>query len=1086
MNADKTISLENQKEPFYPQVSPQPDFPGLEERILKKWELENTFHKSIDQHPKGRGISSSQNHGSQNAAASEFVFYDGPPFANGLPHYGHLLTGFIKDVIPRYKTMQGKRVERRFGWDCHGLPAELAAEKALEISGRASIEKLGVETFNKKCRELVLKYTHEWVSTVTRQARWVDFENDYKTMDTSFMESVIWAFKELYKKGLIYEGYRVMPYSWAAETPLSNFETKLDNSYRERQDPALTVAFTLRQGLFEKKTHLLAWTTTPWTLPSNLALAVGSSIVYAIIELSGEHYVLAESLLKRYEKELGKAALIGTLKGRDLVGKVYEPIFDYFKNTENAFKVLPGDFVSTEDGTGIVHCAPGFGEEDNQLCQKYNIPVICPVDSTGKFTDEVIHYKGIQVFEANKLIIADLKKAGKVLRHETYLHDYPHCWRTDTPLIYKALNSWYVRVSNFRDRMLELNQQINWIPEHIKDGQFGKGLASAPDWSISRNRYWGTPIPVWKSDNPAFPRIDVYGSIAELEADFKTKVTDLHKPFVDSLVRPNPDDPTGKSMMRRIPEVLDCWFESGSMPFAQIHYPFEMKDWFESHFPADFIVEYVSQTRGWFYTLMVLGTALFDKPPFLNCICHGVVLDTEGKKLSKRLQNYPSADYVYKTYGADAFRWFLMSSAICRGHDLQIDKEGKAIGETVRTVLMPIWNAFYFFTLYANADGVRAELNLNSAQYLDRYIISKLSFLIDECEKYLNEYDIPSACSAALEFMDSLNNWYIRRSRERFWKSDKDSDKLCAYNTLYSVLVTLTKLLAPLLPYLTEEIYTSLTGNESVHLEQYPRSEEYKKDEELVQLMDTIREICSNGLSLREAHGFRTRLPLSEIKLAGLNEKLYGQYSFLIQEELNVKKVVFDADTSNYAVHRLSINSRVLGPRVGEKIKEVIADSKKGSWKLLENNEVEIAGLRLQKDEYTLQFVPREGIVSAPLSNKTSLIILNTKVTDALELEGAARDLVRHLQQARKEAGFNITDRIAAVIVIPEVLYSESLKKDISVKDVFNIHKSYIQEQTLSNVLEIAYNDHDIRFFGEAFLHEALVLGEKVKFYVKR
>ncbi|MFM9131993.1 MAG: isoleucine--tRNA ligase, partial [Actinomycetota bacterium] len=573
----------------YPQVDPQPNFPAIEEQVLARWAADRTFERSVAARDAGAG------------GANEFVFYDGPPFANGLPHYGHLLTGFVKDAVPRYQTMKGRRVERRFGWDCHGLPAEVEAEKELGVSGHPGITAFGIDRFNEACRTSVLRYTDEWRRYVTRQARWVDFDNDYKTLDTSYMESVMWAFKTLHDKGLVYEGFRVLAYCWRCETPLSNTETRMDDVYRDRQDPALTVRFALESG-----ESLLAWTTTPWTLPSNLALAVNPDVDYALMRRADGHtYVLAEARLGSYEKELDGAERVGTLKGSELAGRAYRPMFPFLAGTENAFRVLAADFVTTEDGTGVVHMAPGFGEDDQIACNAAGIPTVCPMDEHGCYTAEIEPWTGRHVFDANPEIIRSLKERGVVVRHDSYNHSYPHCWRCAEPLVYRAVSSWFVKVTAFRDRMVELNGQITWAPEHIKEGSFGKWVSNARDWAISRNRFWGSPIPVWKSDDPAHPRVDVYGSYEEIARDFGVDVVDLHRPFVDSLVRPNPDDPTGRSMMRRVPEVLDCWFESGSMPFAQVHYPFENKDWFESHFPADFIVEYVAQTRGWFYTLVV-------------------------------------------------------------------------------------------------------------------------------------------------------------------------------------------------------------------------------------------------------------------------------------------------------------------------------------------------------------------------------------------------------------------------------------------------------------------------------------------------
>src|SRR5579875_273763 len=724
----------------YPAVPAQPDYPALEEETLSFWAKDGTFERSVELH----------------GPETEFVFYDGPPFANGLPHYGHLLTGFVKDAVPRYQTMRGRRVERVFGWDCHGLPAEMPAERELGLPGRAAVIEYGIDRFNDYCRSLVQRTTDAWERYVTRQARWVDFEHSYRTMDLSYMESVIWAFKRLHEKGLTYEGYRVLPYCWECETPLSTMETHLDDSYRDRTDPAVTVLFELEpveagtaggDELLAGPLSVAVWTTTPWTLPSNLAVAVGPDLDYAVVEAGGRRLVLGASRVAAYAAELGDAAtVLGTVKGAALVGRRYRPPFRYFLGTPNAFVILAGDFVTTEDGTGIVHMAPGFGEDDQSACEAAGIPVLVPVDDRGRFTSEVPDFAGMQVFEANAPIVAALERSGALVRHEEYTHSYPHCWRTDTPLIYRAVSSWFVRVTAFRDRMVELNREISWMPEHVRDGAFGKWLEGARDWSISRNRFWGTPLPVWKSDDPAYPRVDVYGSLDELEADFGVRLHDLHRPFVDELTRPNPDDPTGRSTMRRITDVFDCWFESGSMPYAQWHYPFENKERFEEHFPADFIVEYVSQTRGWFYTLHVLSTALFDRPPFSSCIVHGVILGRDGRKLSKRLRNFPDPEQVFAEQGADSMRWYLLSSPVLRGLDVIIEE--KALTEPVRLVLNPIWNSWYFLSLYSNADGLRGRFRTDQAGELDRYVLAKTRQLVETVTSHMDRYDLAGAAGA--------------------------------------------------------------------------------------------------------------------------------------------------------------------------------------------------------------------------------------------------------------------------------------------------------------------------------------------------
>ncbi len=994
----------------YPDVPTRADYPAIERQILETWATQDTFVRSVEQRSRDE----------------EYVFYDGPPFANGLPHYGHLLTGYVKDVVPRYQTMKGRRVERRFGWDTHGLPVEMEAEKELEVSGRAAITDFGIDKFNEHCRTSVLRYTQEWEAYVTRQARWVDFDNDYKTMDLTYMESVMWAFKQLWDKGLIYEAYRVMPYSWGAETPLANFEIRLDDATRPRQDPALTVSFQLVPLPDDPgPMKILAWTTTPWTLPSNLALAVGPEIDYAILVEDGDYFVIGDASRDKYAAQLDGTTVHSIVKGSDLIGRHYEPMLPYFADTPNAFRILGADFVGTGDGTGVVHIAPGFGEDDQRVGEENDIALVVPVDDEGRFTADVPEWAGENVFDANPAVIAHLKALGVVVRHDTYEHNYPHCWRTDTPIIYRAMPSWYVRVTDFRDRMVELNQQINWIPDHVRDGQFGKWLEGARDWSISRNRFWGAPIPVWKSDDPDHPRIDVYGSLDEIEADFGVRPTNLHRPYIDNLVRPNPDDPSGNSMMRRVPEVLDCWFESGSMPYAQVHYPFENREWFEGHFPGDFIVEYTAQTRGWFYTLHVLATALFDKPAFSNVICHGTVLDNTGRKLSKKLRNYPDPEVVFEAQGADALRWFLMSSPILRGLDFRIEQDGAGIAEVVRLVLNPIWNAFHFFTLYANADGYAAQIRTDSTDVLDRYILAKTSALVDSVTTCLDGYDLASACAEVRLYLDALNNWYIRRSRDRFWApagSDASTDqaKHDAYDTLYTVLTTLTRVTAPLLPLLSEEVYTALTGEESVHLTDWPAAGALPADPDLVRDMDRIRDLTTAALSLREERGLRTRLPLARLTVAGHESARLEPFAALLGDEVNVKRVEFTDDLEAYGRFVLKPRGKVLGPKLGGDTQKVMGAARNGEWVAQDDGTVTVAGHTLEPGEFDLALESREGEATAAVRSNDALVNLDTEITPELAAEGLARDLVRALNDLRKETGLAISDRIALVLDAPD------------------------------------------------------------------
>lgn len=1038
-------------------------FPEIEKEILSFWKKDETFLQTMNRD-----------------SNAEYVFYDGPPFANGLPHYGHLLTGFIKDTIARYQTMNGKKIERKFGWDCHGLPAEMAAEKELAISGKKAILEFGVDKFNQYCRESVMKYESQWEEYVTRQARWVDFKNGYKTMDINFMESVIWAFKELYKKGLIYECMRVVPYSWACQTPLSNFETKMDNSYREKNSKAVTVKFkldikTISNNIIKKideytkntdtikceEYYILAWTTTPWTLPSNLALAIGKDISYTAIitngicEIASSTYFNKDNIENHINGEY-TSVIIETL---DLIGIKYEPLFPYFNHRIDAFQILDANFVTDIDGTGIVHVAPGFGEDDFNLCKQYGIELVCPVDDGGCFTDEIEMFKGSHVFECETDIIIYLKNNNSWCKTENYVHNYPHCWRTDTPLIYKAVSSIYVNVESFRDRMVELNNNVNWIPNHIKNGIFGKWLSNAKDWSISRNRFWGTPIPIWKSNNDKYPRIDVYGSIAELEKDFNTTITDLHKDKLDILTRINPDDPTKQSMMVRIPEVFDCWFESGSMPYAQKHYPFENKEWFLDNFPADFITEYIGQTRGWFYTLFVLSVALFDKIPFKNCICHGIVLDATGSKLSKRLNNYPDPKYIFEKYGSDALRFLMLSSPVSKGGDILLDKDGKMVYEIIRLVVKPIWSAYNFFKIYTKIDKIdnfdqfyesnsiashtmKDDYNNNSSNIyikhnndLDMYISTKTKICIHEMKKHFDMYDITSACKEFISIIDSLNNWYIRRSRERFWKHEFDTDKFNAYKTLYNVLTSICKAVAPLLPLLSEKIWLDLSHNSSVHLQYYQSDSEFKdvltnEVKDLIRKIDNIRLICQNASKIRNHYQIRNRQPLSELTIYGDSSEIQ-EYINIIKDEINVKNVIIKEEINNIANFEIKINFPIVGKKYPKEIKMIVNNIKNGMYevkKIDREDYLLVSGIKLNNKEFSVKTIVKKD--SATIIPENGLILdLNLKITEELAEEGHIRDLIRTIQNLRKQSKLHIVDKIYIKFINTTENISSMIKK---------------------------------------------------------
>ena len=1048
-------------------VAPNPNFPQLEQSVLDYWDTDDTFNKSVERRPSG---DHSQN---------EFVFFDGPPFANGLPHYGHLLTGYAKDVIPRYQTMKGHKVNRVFGWDTHGLPAELEAQKELGIDSVDDINKMGIAKFNEACRASVLKYTNEWREYVHRQGRWVDFDHGYKTLNIPYMESVMWAFKQLYEKGLAYKGYRVLPYCPKDRTPLSNHELRMDaDVYQDRQDTTVSVAVKLRD---EDDAYAVFWTTTPWTVPTNLAIVVGADIDYVEVrptqgKFAGKKFYIGKPRLEAYAKELGEDyEVVRELKGAEMEGWRYWPVFPYFADDKalaeggtpgpNAFQIFTADYVDTVEGSGLVHQAP-YGEDDMNTLNAKGIKSMDVLDEACVFNALTPDYEGMFVFDANLPILRNLRAGDGPLaripeehrallfQEKSYVHSYPHCWRCGTPLIYKPVSSWFVSVTKIKDRLLKHNQEINWIPENVKDGQFGKWLANARDWSISRNRFWGSPIPVWVSDDPKYPRVDVYGSLDELKADFGDYPRDdkgeinMHRPYIDRLTRVNPDDPTGKSHMHRITDVLDCWFESGSMPFAQFHYPFENKEYFEQHFPCDYVVEYIGQTRGWFYTLHIMATALFDKPAFKNVICHGIVLGSDGQKMSKHLRNYPDVNGVFDKFGSDAMRWFLMSSPILRGGNLIVTSEG--IRDTVRQVMLPVWSSYYFFTLYANAANggkgfdarrLRAD-EVEGLPRMDQYLLARTRLLVERVEKSLDDFAISDACEAVTDFIDVLTNWYIRNTRDRFWNEDEN-----AFNTLYTVLETFMRVLAPLAPMEAETVWRGLTGGESVHLADWPFLADEKTGEPtelglvlkandaLVSAMDQVREVVSASLSLRKAEQIRVRQPLSKLTVVVADPKAVEDYVEVLKSELNVKSVDFSTleDAPEHGlkiIHQLKVNARAAGPRLGKQVQFAIKASKTGAWHVdaatgapvVETPNGEIA---LEAGEFeVINRVEEQDAAEAANSVSAALpsggfVILDTALDDNLLAEGYARDAVRAVQDARKEADFNIADRIVLTLTAP-------------------------------------------------------------------
>ncbi len=1022
-------------------VNSKVEFPKMEEEVLKTWQDNNIYEKSIEQRP----------------ADNEYVFYDGPPFATGLPHFGHFVPGTIKDAIPRYQSMKGKRVIRRFGWDCHGLPVESEMEKTIGVSGHANIIDYGVAKFNTECKSIVLRYTAEWKKAITRMGRWVDFDNGYRTMDKNYMESVWWVFKTLYDKGLIYEGYNVLPYSPKLASPLSNMEVSL-GGYKDVVDQAVTVRF-LEDGT--KDCYFLAWTTTPWTLPSNLALAVGPDIDYVKVKdkESGENYYLAEHLVGKYYKNAEDYEVVERYKGTDLVGRGYTPLFPYFKDLKKlgAFSVVTADYVTVEDGCGIVHTASGFGVDDyNTMKTKLpNVPVICPVDEECKFTSDVPEWQGIFVKDADKPIIAWLKEHGLLVKRENYLHSYPFCYRTGMPLIYKAMSCWFVDVPKIKKTMLECNDEINWIPSHIKYGRFGKWLEGAREWAISRNRFWGNPIPVWKCDGSDY--IEVIGSVKELEEKCGQKVDDLHKQYVDELTWPSPD---GKGTMRRIPDIFDCWFESGSMPYAQQHYPFENEEYFKQLFPADFINEGLDQTRGWFYSLTVLAAGLFGKPAFKNCIVSGIVLAEDGRKMSKSLRNYTDPMLVVEKYGADALRFALMNSSIVRADDLKFSDD--IVKDAIKDLMLPLWNAYSFFVTYANIDGYEPSSTPfdKLSNSLDRWIISDLNKLIKDVTEAFDSYDVQGVCTALVSFMDDLNNWYIRRSRRRFWKSENDGDKKEAYDTLYRVLLTFTKVASPMVPFITDAIYQNLTNGklkESVHLEDYPVYNPAERDEKLEREMSLIVKAIAMGRALRATSNLKIRQPLSNYFIVDRNEddrRILKENVSIISEELNVKSVSVEADESALVSYSAKANFKVLGSKLGKSMKEVAAKlatlTSDDIESLLDGKSINVSytdgSIGITASDLVINRQEKEHVKA--LNEGELTVGYDTEITEALLLEGIARDLVRFVQTERKEKDFLVADHI----------YLTVDGNDLFVKAV-NAWKDYISAETLADKLTVASND---------------------------
>ncbi len=1004
---------------MYRPVDPKTQLPDIEHKHLDYWRAKDIFNRSVEQR-KGK---------------PKFVFFDGPPFANGLPHYGHIMANSLKDAVTRYATMRGYYVPRTNGWDTHGLPVEYEIEKELGLNGRKDIVDMGVEQFNTKCRESVFRYTKQWEELLTRIARWVDFEDSYATLDADYMESIWWVFKSIWEKGMVYQDFKSMHTCPRCVTPLSNFE--VSQGYKDVTDLSVTAKFRSKK---DSNLYFLAWTTTPWTLPGNVALAVGSELDYVKVTRQNESFILAKALLSKYFEE-GTYDLVNEMKGKDLVGEAYEPLFDSYKNSnlpgiEKAWHVIATDFVTTEDGTGIVHIAPGYGEEDYLAGKKEGLPVLQHVNMAGLFEQEVKEFAGkfVKGQEGN---IADwLEGKSLLFKKENYRHSYPHCWRCDTPLLNFATKAWFVRVTDVKEKLLANNQKIHWQPEHIQEGRFGKWLENVRDWNISRNRFWGCPIPVWECDKCKAQ--SCIGSVDELKNRSGGKLPmrgnelDLHKPYIDEVTIPcEKCDGT----MKRIPEVLDCWFESGAMPYAQLHYPFENKDEFEKNFPANFIAEGLDQTRGWFYTLHVLSTLLFDKPAFQNVIVNGILLAADGEKLSKRKKNYPDPNKLFEEKGVDTVRMFLYTSTAALAEDVRFSEQH--VEELMKKFTLTLWNTYSFYVTYANIDKVEPQLLTDvPAHKLDQWILSRLHGLIEEVTKNMDDYNLTKSTRPMLDFVDDLSNWYVRRSRRRFWKSESDADKGEAYQTLYTVLVRFSQLLAPFMPFLSDEIYRNLTGEDSVHLSDWPMADKNFIKPALDEEIAVARRIVNLGHAIRGKKKIRVRQPLAKVTV-GLPSSIKPEIVLLqkdvILEELNVKELELLKDAGEVAQPMALPNAKLLGPKYGKDVQRIIQEAKAGHFTLNSDGTLTVAEFTLQPNEVELAYKGKEGL---DVEAEAGIVVaLDTEVTDGLYEEGLMREVVRLVQDLRKEAGYEVSDRIELLIKTEGKLAGAVLKFADTIKE---------------------------------------------------
>lgn len=1019
---------------MYRPIDPKTHLPDVEHKHLEYWKAAKIFERSVEQR-KGR---------------EKFVFFDGPPFANGLPHYGHIMANSLKDAVTRYFTMKGFYVPRTNGWDTHGLPVEYEIEKELGLAGRKDIVDMGVEQFNTKCRESVFRYTAQWEELLTRIGRWVDFEDSYATLDSDYMESIWWVFKSIWDKQMIYQDFKSMHTCPRCVTSLSNFE--VSQGYKDVTDLSITAQFKSKK---EPNRYFLAWTTTPWTLPGNVALAVGAELDYVRVSKDGKSFILAKALLEKHF-ETGTVTVEEEMKGSTLVGEEYEPLFPYYKNSAlpgiaNSWKVIAADFVTTEDGTGIVHIAPGYGEDDYLAGKKEGIAVIQHVSMAGLFEPEVTDFAGKFVKGQEHNIAAWLEEQGLLFKKENFRHSYPHCWRCDTPLLNFATKGWFVKVTQIKDKLIANNKKIHWQPDHIQEGRFGKWLENVRDWNISRNRFWGCPIPVWECE--VCKAQECIGSVKDLSDRSGGKLPqrdgelDLHKPYIDEITMPCQNTANGSvcsGTMKRIPEVLDCWFESGAMPYAQLHYPFENKEEFEKNFPANFIAEGLDQTRGWFYTLHVLSTLLFDKPAFQNVIVNGILLAADGEKLSKRKKNYPDPNALFEAKGVDTTRMFLYSSTAPLAEDVRFSEQH--VEDLMKKFTLTLWNTYSFYVTYANIDNVHPTLlETQPAHKLDQWILSRLNGVIAETTKSMDEYNLTKATRPLIDFVDELSNWYIRRSRRRFWKSENDGDKAEAYQTLYTVLVKFAQLLAPFMPFISDEIYRNLTGEDSVHLTDWPKTNPLQVKPELDVEIELARRVVNLGHAIRASKKIRVRQPLATVTIGlpkSVNPDVILLQKDVILEELNVKNLEILKDAGEVAEFVAVPNAKLLGPKYGKEVQTIIQEAKAGNFEVQEDHSVKVAGFILLPEEVELAFKGKEGFDVE--SEEGVVVALDTAVTDELYLEGLMREVVRLVQDLRKEAGYEVSDRIQlqlkttdkleeAVTKFSDTIKAETLADDLQV-----------------------------------------------------